>query len=167
VGRFQAGHYLRAMSRASIHDTKYYGLDASDWKGQRFHEQEGLYSTQLAFGGGKTWVLCTLACRRSFESACPGRFLAVFELQLMLAHLVRNFDFSDRVDLRRKTASDAPDFHIEARRHKGAKMRVVDLDGSPREISCPNVPDFGALRRHFDLHLTVHCRCRKRFWLGR
>ncbi|GAA5865221.1 hypothetical protein JCM8547_008320 [Rhodosporidiobolus lusitaniae] len=128
---FRAGDLLRIMSPAARYDTECWGEDAAAWKGDRFQRGgETFYNAQLAFGGGAT--------------TCPGRWLATHELQIVIAHLIRNFDFSN-VELHEKLPDEGDDLAIGRKlpSQTGTLEKVIDLDGKEYEVRVPDQENSG------------------------
>ncbi|GAA6013737.1 hypothetical protein JCM10207_008175 [Rhodosporidiobolus poonsookiae] len=129
---FKAGDLLRIMSPGMRYDTECWGDDAASWRGDRFHQGgETFYNAQSAFGGGAT--------------TCPGRWLATQELQMIVAQLIRHFDFSADVELHEKLADEGDDLAIGRKLPEGSGTRetVIDLDGKVYEVRVPEQENSG------------------------
>ncbi|KAF7557592.1 hypothetical protein G7Z17_g510 [Cylindrodendrum hubeiense] len=120
---------IRTMSRASSFDPRIWGGDAHCFKGDRFLLDEGLYKEELFFGGG--------------VSACPGRHFAMAELELLMSHLIRNFDFDiSSLTMHKKLAPEAEDLALGgAIDNPGHKCDIIDLDGTHIEGVYAGVAD--------------------------
>ncbi|GAA5912628.1 hypothetical protein JCM6882_004694 [Rhodosporidiobolus microsporus] len=128
---FQPGDLLRIMSPAARYDQECWGEDAASWRGDRFHRGgENFYNNQLAFGGGAT--------------TCPGRWLATHELLIVVALLIRNFDYSN-LELHEKLPDEGDDMVIGRKLPEsvGAVETVVDLDGKVYEVRVPEQENSG------------------------
>ncbi|KAI5480095.1 putative cytochrome p450 protein [Pseudohyphozyma bogoriensis] len=131
--KFKSGDLLRIMSPAARLDAEIWGDDALAFRGDRFMKGgDSMYNSQLAFGGGAT--------------ACPGRYLAIQELLIVVAHLIQNFDYSD-VRIHHKLPDEGsdlacgPEFKLGS--GVGTLARIVDLDGAVYSVRVPDQENSG------------------------
>jgi cytochrome P450 len=143
---FPKGSLIRTMSRASAFDNRVWGDDADCFKGDRFLENEDLYKEELFFGGGVSGK--KQAHRRRFFSllmlaACPGRHFALAELELLMAHIIREFDFGPQtLAMHRRRPAEAADLEVgpEVVAPKFT-CKIVDLDGARIQGLYPGIAD--------------------------
>jgi hypothetical protein len=143
---FKPGEFLRIMSPAAAYDRESWGEDCFSWKGTRFVEGGDTYygqqrelfdfvetslTSSVAFGGGAT--------------ACPGRFVAVVELSLIAAHLIRNFDFGEHITFHQKLPDEGSDMGIGPElRSPPAKAQIIDADGTVLNVTVTGIENHGS-----------------------
>ncbi|KKY21336.1 putative cytochrome p450 [Phaeomoniella chlamydospora] len=125
---FPKGSLIRTMSRASAFDDRIWGADADCFKGDRFLLNENLYKEELFFGGG--------------VSACPGRHFALAELELLMAHIIREFEFDHKtLEMHKKLPPEAKDLELAPKVDSKFSCDIIDLDGTKIKGVHPGVAD--------------------------
>ncbi|ETS74589.1 hypothetical protein PFICI_13073 [Pestalotiopsis fici W106-1] len=126
---FPKGVLIRIMSRASSFDSSVWGDNADCFVGDRFLKNESLYREELFFGGG--------------VSACPGRHFAMVELELLMSHLIRNFEFdASSLQMYSKLSPEAEDLELGCAVEKPRyTCEIIGLDGTRITGIYPGVAD--------------------------
>lgn len=142
---FPKGSLVRIMSRASAFDSSVWGDEPESWRGDRFLLNESLYKEIMVFGGGVSGMWSIVRCIFVADSlpACPGRHFAQAELQLLLAHLIRNFEFdTSSLCMYTKLQPDAKDLQMgQEIKNPPYTCKIIDLDGSEVTAMYPGVAD--------------------------
>lgn len=74
--------------------------------------------------------------------ACPGRFFAQAELELLMAHLIRAFDFdTTAIEMHKRLPPDTKDLALGPCEKPLAACDIMDIDGSRVKGVYPGIAD--------------------------